>query len=219
MSNNPVILSKQLARIKAAFAKDNRNPVVVQSELRLESALSATATQFNFNMSKTTSGFNTEVKLDLNDMFFVTEINVQVAAPSSATASDFRLFNYGNRAVFSAANTFASIEGLYANGVLNVSKDQVLYLQQWALRKHYHVPIWQDSLTTGFTTTGSTAPNGTDAYDGACDGFYPVVPGINFSGKDNVNISISVPTNLTAVVANSRIVMTLRGFKAFNASL
>jgi hypothetical protein len=216
--SNPVILAKQLARIRAAYASEGRKPVIVPGELRLESALSASSTSFRFFHSVTQAGFNTEIKLDLNDVFFVSEINVQVAAPASATDTAFRLFNYGNSVEFSTANARTSINGLYNNGVLNITKDQVLYLQNWMLKKHYKSPIWQDNLTTGFTTTGATVPNGQDATDGATDGFYPLVPSINFSGRDNLNISINVATSLAAIQANSRLVLTFRGFKAIQAA-
>jgi hypothetical protein len=215
---NSALLAREYAKIKQTYAKQGRNAVIVFSEIRMEAALSASANVFSFNTQKSQSGFNTEVRLDQNDVFSAFGIGIFVAKPSSSTDSGYRLFTYGNRSVFSNTNTGSSIDGLYANGKLNISKDQVQYIQDWQLSKHYKVPFTQDNQNFGFTASGATLPNSLDSVDWQNDGFFPLVPSISFTGKDNMNININVPVNLTAVETNSRIVMILRGFKAYNAA-
>lgn len=228
--SNPAVLAKQLAKIKAAYARQTgpngqpRNPVIVQSELRMEALMSTSATSFRFfpglsGGANNGNPFATEIRLDLNDVFFVNEINLQVAAPSGASDGAYRLYNYAPASVFNTSGAAAAISGVYTNGVLNINKDQVLYVQNWQLRKHLKAPIIQDGLTFGFTTTGGTAPNGVDSLDGSLDGFYPLLPGINFSGKDNVQININIPSAMAAIQnANARFVLTFRGYKAFQAA-
>ena len=197
-----------------------RKPVIVQSNLRLESALGATQL-FPFFTQKgqgAASPFNTENRLDINDGFTIVEMGLFICKPSSSTATNFKLYSYPNATVFSTSNTASSLDGLYNNGVLNISKSQVKYLQNWDLLKHRRVPIWQDGLTTGYTTSGATVPNGLDSIDGSNDTFVPVTPFISFTGRDNMDINITCPGALAAAETNSRLVLILRGFVAYNVA-
>ncbi len=215
---NSIILRNEIETVKAAYAAKGRNPVIVPAEIRMEALLATGVNKFTFQPNKQGTPFNTEIRLDQMDEFSVTEIGVFVAKPSSSTDSSYRLFTYGNEVVFSGTNTGEAIEGLYANGVLNILKDQVQYLQNYMLRKFYKVPEIQDGLTFGYTTSGAALPNGKDSTDGSEDGFYPLVPFVTFNGQDNVDINITTPSALAAIETNSRLVVVLRGYKAYNAA-
>lgn len=211
---------KQLALVKAQYeAKGNKMPVIVDAAIRLECAMAANQQQFTFNVgvgSGTT--FNTEQRLALNDGFSIFEIGIFVADPSSATDTTFKLFTYPNASQFATSNVASSLNGFYNNGVLNISKDQVNYLDNYPVLNHRFVPVVQDGLTGGYTTSGATAPNGLDSFDGKDDGFAPLASYINITGRDTLNINISLPAGLAAVETYQRAVLVLRGYKAYNVA-
>jgi len=218
---NWAIRRKQLGLVKAAYAAQGRTPVIVDASLRLECAMSANQQQFQFNAG-TGQGtvFNTETRLDLNDGFSIFGIAIYVAKPASSTSTIFKLYSYPNAGVFSGTNTATSLDGFYNQGKLNISKDQVNYLENYPVLNHRFVQIIQDGFTTGFITavTTGTNPNAVDSFDGTKDGYSPLASNINITGRDSLNINISLPAGLAAVESNQRCVMVLRGFKAYNVA-
>jgi hypothetical protein len=128
------------------------------------------------------------------------------------------LYTYPNAGVFSTTNVKESLDGFYNNGTLNIQKDQVNYLQNFPLLFNRYVPEIQDGLGFGYTTTGATAPNGLDAFDGNEDGFTPLAAYINITGRDSLNVNIQIPTGLTAVETNQRAVLIFKGYKAYNVA-
>lgn len=215
---------KQLALVKAQYEaqkiqKGLPMPVIVDSAIRLESAMAANQQQFIFNIAPGSgTTYNTEQRLALNDGFSIFEIGVFVTKPASSTSTIFKLYSYPNASVFSTSNVASSLDGFYNNGVLNISKDQVNYLQNYPLSNHRFVPVVQDGLTGGYTTSGATAPNGLDSFDGKDDAFAPLAQYINITGRDSLNINITLPAGLAAVETNQRVVLIMRGYKAYNVS-
>lgn len=210
---------KQLSLIKAAYAAQGRKPVIVDASLRLETAMAANQQQFNF-YAGTGQGsvFNTEVRLDLNDGFSIFEIGLFVAKPASTTSTIFKLYSYPNASVFSTSNVATSLDGFYNQGKLNISKDQVNYLENYPTLNCRFVQQTQEGLTFGYTTSGATLPNGLDNFDGNNDGYTSLAAPINITGRDSLNINISIPAGLTAVETYQRAVLVFRGFKAYNVA-
>jgi hypothetical protein len=211
---------KQLALVKEQYASNGRKPIIVDSIIRAEVSMSANQQNFVFNLGETNGGttFNTETRLALNDGFSIFEVGVFVAKPSSGTASNFKLYTYPNAGVFSTSNVASSLDGFFNNGSLNVQKDQVNYLQNFPLLFNRFVPEVQDGLTYGYTTTGATAPNGLDSFDGNEDGFTPLAAYINITGRDSLNVNIQIPTGLAAVETNQRAILIFKGYKAYNVA-
>lgn len=192
---------------------------LTQSQLRSEAAMSASVTRFHMpiliNDSQNGNAFNTEKRLQLQDVFIVSAIALAVAKPASATDGMFDLFTYGNSTVFSAANTAASVKGAYANGNLSmiVDNDQVLpYLPTNLL---YRAPITQQGANVGYTTSGV---NLTDSRDGSNDGIFQIEPNFILSGNAQIDVSLNLPAALTAVETNSRFVLLFYGLLAQNCS-
>lgn len=192
---------------------------LTQSQLRSEAAMSASVTRFHMpiliNDSQNGNAFNTEKRLQLQDVFIVSAIALAVAKPASATDGMFDLFTYGNSTVFSASNTAASVKGAYANGNLSmiVDNDQVLpYLPTNLL---YRAPITQQGANVGYTTSGV---NLTDSRDGSNDGIFQIEPNFILSGNAQIDVSLNLPAALTAVETNSRFVLLFYGLLAQNCS-
>lgn len=211
---------KQLALVKELYATNGRKPVIVDAAIRMECTMSANQQSFVFNAGTTDGGttFNTENRLALNDGFSIFEIGLFVAKPASSTATNFKLYSYPNASVFNTSNVASSIDGFYNNGSLNISKDQVNYLQNYPTYLMRFVPEVQDGLTFGYTTSGATAPNGLDNVNGLLNGFNPLAAFINISGRDTLNINITLPAGLSAVENNQRAVLIFKGYKAYNVA-
>lgn len=192
---------------------------LTQSQLRSEAAMSASVTRFHMpiliNDSQNGNAYNTEKRLQLQDVFIVSAIALAVAKPASATDGMYDLFTYGNSSVFSASNTAASVKGAYANGNLSmiVDNDQVLpYLPTNLL---YRAPITQQGANVGYTTSGV---NLTDSRDGSNDGIFQIEPNFILSGNAQIDVSLNLPAALTAVETNSRFVLLFYGLLAQNCS-
>ncbi len=209
---------KQLALVKAQYEAAQRKPVIVDAAIRMEATMAANQQSFIFYPGQGGTPTNTEQRLSLNDGFSIFEIGVFVAKPASATSTIFKLYSYPNAAVFSTSNVATSLDGFYNNGVLNISKDQVNYLENYPLLNHRFVPEVQDGLTFGYTTSGATAPNGVDSFNGLSNGFAPLASYINITGRDTLNVNIQLPAGLAAVESNQRVVLIFRGYKAYNVA-
>ena len=209
---------KQLALVKAQYEAAGRKPVIVDAAIRMEATMAANQQSFNFYPGQGGTPTNTEQRLSLNDGFSIFEVGIFVAKPASATSTIFKLYSYPNASVFSTANAATSIDGLYNNGVLNISKDQVNYLENYPLLNHRFVPEVQDGLTFGYTTSGATVPNGVDSFNGLNDGFAPLASYINITGRDTLSVNVQLAAGLAAVESNQRLVLFFRGYKAYNVA-
>jgi hypothetical protein len=128
------------------------------------------------------------------------------------------LFSYPNATQFATSNVAASLNGFYNNGVLNISKDQVNYLENYPLLNHRYVPEMQDNLTFGYTTASATVQNGLDSFNGLSDGYAPLASFINITGRDTLTVNIQLPAGLQAVETYQRVVLVFRGYKAYNVA-
>jgi hypothetical protein len=209
---------KQLALIKAQYEAAGRKPVIVDAAVRMEATMAANQQSFTFYPGQGGTPTNTEQRLSLNDGFSIFEIGVFVADLASSTDTQYKLFSYPNAAQFATSNVVNSLNGFYNNGVLNISKDQVNYLENYPLYNHRYVPEVQDGLTYGYTTTGATSPNGVDSFNGLSDGFAPLASFINITGRDTLTVNIQLPAGLQAVETNQRVVLVFRGYKAYNVA-
>jgi hypothetical protein len=209
---------KQLALIKAQYEAAGRKPVIVDAAVRMEATMAANQQSFTFYPGQGGTPTNTEQRLSLNDGFSIFEIGVFVADPASATDTQYKLFSYPNATQFATSNVANSLNGFYNNGVLNISKDQVNYLENYPLYNHRYVPEVQDSLTFGYTTSGATAPSGVDSFNGLSDGFAPLASFINITGRDTLTVNIQLPAGLQAVETYQRVILIFRGYKAYNVA-
>jgi len=192
---------------------------IVQHTLRSEVALNITSTQFTIPVTVQNNGagaqFPTENRLALNDIFVCVDFNVSVAKPSSATDTEFRLYNYGSQSVFTSSNTATSINAMYNKGYIQWINKQKVVAPHWDLMKHFYVPNQQGQSAPYYAA--NTVPY-VDEYNGAVDGFYPTSPNWVFNGAGNINMQLVLPTNLVAVETYERLVVQYRGFLIQNAS-
>ena len=184
---------------------------LTQSFIRLEQPMVAGNTLYTFPLLVNQgSVFNTEQRLNLQDSFVISEIGMFVAGPTSATDTTFKLFAYPNFLVFTApANV--NLQTLY-NGKLNISVNNNTILPAWDLQRHWVTTQVQQNAALAAAVFA-------DQYSGKEDGYYPCEPNIVLVGSKNYQITIQLPAGIATVIANSRIVLNLRGILAQNSTV
>lgn len=182
--------------------------VLSQSFLRTEVSLNTTSTLYQFpvlvndNFVPVT---NTSRLLQLQDAFYVSELALLFAAPSSATDTTFPLVTYPNATQFPGANEADSLYSFY-NGVMTLTVNNRVILPNWDLYRHYWVGQTQEAAPI------------LDQNDGSASGFVPVEPGLVLVGSKQNQLQVQLPAALAAVTANSRAVLIFRGHLAQNVT-
>lgn len=192
--------------------------VLSQSTLRFESALSTTSATYKFdvlvNESLNGTTFVNQIKLNLQDAFVVSEVGFFIANPSSATATDYRLFTYDNGIIFTPAANAQGVRTIY-NGSLNLAVNQRTIVSDWDISRHYRVPVQQQATNAYYATTG---PAFQDSNDNSSDGFYPCEPNWVIVGSKKNDLTLQLPAAPASVLASSRVIVILRGILAQNVT-
>ena len=208
-------------KAKAILASKGVNTnaaILSQSFLRTELQATTTTTNYQFGLLVNqnpmgTTPFNTEQRLNINDVFVCNRIGIFVAKPSSSTDTTFSLDTYPVPSIYSTANTASSLNTLYYNGKLSLTLDNRNIVTAWDVRRHLVIPETQSNTPP---TGGVAAKDQKYLCD---DGFYPIEPIWFISGTSNVNLNITLPAALTAVESNERIVVILDGFLSQNSTV
>lgn len=183
---------------------------LTQSTYRFEQPLVAGNTQYQFPVLVNEAVFsNTEKRLKQQDSAIVNSLAMFVALPASATDAAFQLYSYPNAFIFGA--NAAPLNALY-NGNLSLAVNNDILVPNWDLFKHYHVPETQQ-------TAALAAASPMDELNGAEDCFYPVEPNLVLIGSKNNVINLTLPAGISAVAANSRIVLIARCITAQNSTV
>ena len=191
--------------------------VLSQSYLRTEVAMNTNSTLYQFPVL-VNDNFNglvtsTSRLLNLQDAFYVSQIGVFVAAPSSGTDTTFPLATYPNLSQFTAPQADA-LNTLY-NGFISLIVNNRQILPAWSVDRHYFAPQQQETTDADYTTSGI---NYVDQRDGSNSAYYPVEPGLVLVGSKQNTLQLQLPAALAAVAANSRIIIQFLGHLAQNVT-
>lgn len=205
------------------------NVRLTQSTLYLSKAISTSSTTYNFDVLETQNSTlqNNEIRLNLNDEFIITSLGVYVEAsladPMSGTVYGTKLFSY---APYQLNSTFAGLAPLY-NGNLQISVNNVVYLDKFDTGRSNFVPLTQDGPASA-TTTILNSSLGSNNY--AKDGMVDIEPMLTLSGAKKNTITLSLPqaiskpnvtiaTNSGSVqITATRVVLIARGLNAQNGA-
>lgn len=197
------------------------NAVLSQSYLRLETGLVAGNTQYKFdilvNENTQTTNYNTQLKLNLQDSFIVSQIGFFLATPSSSTDASYRLMTYPNKTALSTANSATSANTLY-NGYMSLTINQRTIIPNWDLYKHLDVPSTQQNMITGSFVASPLGTLADDENNAGDYGFFPCEPNIVLVGSKKNELSVTLPAGLAAIHPNSRLVCIFRGILAQNTT-
>jgi hypothetical protein len=191
--------------------------VLSQGFLRLEVALSTTKTLYQFSILQndtTNTATNTEVRLQLQDAFYVSGMGLYFAKPSSSTDTSFQLCTYPNASIFSTANTASSLYNWY-NSSLSLTCNNRQIVPNYPLYAHYDVPQQQTTANADYTTS---AINYKDQQKGTFSAVAPIEPGWVLVGSKNNVLQVTLPQSMTAVETNSRAVIIFYGHLAQNVT-
>ena len=196
----------------AGFSIDTA--VLSQSYLRSEVALVTGRTQYQFPILINDNSqpiTNTSQLLNLQDAFYVSQLFIGFAKPASATSSEFKLNTYPDTSVFNSANTAESLYSFY-NGSLQLTVNNRQIVSAYNVSRHLFV-----GQTQG-TTNAVPALSTIAQQDGSTSGFYPIEPGLVLVGSKQNVLTVNIPQGLTAVEANSRVVIIFSGHLAQNVT-
>lgn len=196
----------------AGFSIDTA--VLSQSYLRSEVALVTGRTQYQFPILINDNSqpiTNTSQLLNLQDAFYVSQLFIGFAKPASATSSEFKLNTYPDTSVFTSANTAESLYSFY-NGSLQLTVNNRQIVSAYNVSRHLFV-----GQTQG-TTNAVPALSTIAQQDGSTSGFYPIEPGLVLVGSKQNVLTVNIPQGLTAVEANSRVVIIFSGHLAQNVT-
>lgn len=191
--------------------------VLSQSYIRSEVAMNTNSTLYQFPVL-VNDNFNglvtsTSRLLNLQDAFYVSQVGVFVAAPSSSTDTTFPLCTYPNTTQFTTGQADA-LNTLY-NGSLSLIVNNRQIVPAWSIDRHYFAPQQQQTTDADYTTSGI---NYVDQRDGSNFGYYPVEPGWVLVGSKQNTLQIQLPAALSSVAANSRIIIQFLGHLAQNVT-
>jgi hypothetical protein len=190
--------------------------VLSQSFLRTEVTLNTNSTLYQFpvlvndNFVPVT---NTSKLLNLQDAFYVSELALVFAAPSSATDTTFPLVTYPNTTQFSTAQ--ADALNTFYNGIMTLTVNNRQIVPAWDLNRHYYAPQQQQTTDADYTTS---TINYVDQRDGSTSAFVPVEPGLVLVGSKQNQLQVQLPAALASVAANSRAILIFRGHLAQNVT-
>jgi len=214
--------------VKTLAAKGLKANRVSQSTLILQQPITAGATTYNFPcLQNEAPVLPEETRLALQDMFFVTAIGVCFSAVVTngvvANARDL----FFSPPVQSSALAIPLLN-LY-RGRLSYQMDNVTYLSNWDLDRHY---AKGQAQLLGVAGVNGIAHSMDERY-GSTSGIFPVDPGLVINGNSKVNFTINLINNALAPVAAipfltgqaepltinfDRICLVVRGFLGQNSS-
>jgi len=195
---------------------DVSQAVLTQSYVRSEVAISASVTNYRLPIVVTDNSstiFNTERRVNLQDVHVVSSLFIGLAAPTSSTDAAFRVLSYPSTETneFTTAQADAAL-ALY-NGFLSIQVNNQNVLPAYDILRSYYVPQTQGGVGV---TAQTVFP--VDQWDASDNGFYPIEPNLLLNGGANIVASIVLPAAIATVKANSRIVAIFRSILCQNVT-
>lgn len=214
-------LRQAYATIKNAYKAKQRNPVTTASDLRSLVPVVTGKTQYSFPIivGDDPNNYPEAILLNRADAFTAIEMGIFIGAKSSTSDTAYDWYSYPNATIFTASGAATAFKTLFNNAFINAAINNVQYLQNYSVSRLRKAPVVQTGLTYGYTTSGATAPNGVDAFNGQVDGFYPLVPTLQLSGTSKIDITLNLSGGLTQATSGSYVIcLAARGFLSLGAS-
>jgi hypothetical protein len=194
----------------ASQGYDVSQAVLTQSYVRSEVAMSATAATYQLPIVTNSSlpTFNTARPVQLQDVHVVSELGIFVASPNSSTATNYSLYSYANKTAFTSATALA-LTTLW-NGYFSLTVNNQAVVPAIDCYRSYFVPQQQQNTNFNVASPTSPAQFAIDQNDGNSFGFTAIEPNILLNGAANIQAQIVLPSAISSVDANNRIVVIFR---------
>lgn len=203
--------AKRTLRNAGLSEADIENAVLSPSELRLEQLLNTTQNVYQFPILDNASGAAairpTEKRLTQQDAFICNNIGIYLTKAASATDTAFALETYPNSVTFTTGGAVPAPLNTFYNGRLNITINKSQIIVDYPIMNFYQVPQTQ---RTGATNTPATQ------FDPAQVGLWQ--PTVNFIGSKGNIITITLPSNISAIDANTYAIIKFQGILAQNVT-
>jgi len=197
------------------YGIDAESAKLTQSFLRMEVIVNSTTTNYqlgviNGDMVNGKPQRQTERRLNQQDVFFVSSLQVLIGVASSETATNFDLVSWNSPLVFTTTNADTALNNFY-NGIINLTVNGNVIAPAWDLLKHKNVPQTQ--------LTGATnSPKDERHYKEAA--VCAVEPNWVLQGNQNNLLTIQLPGAIDTLQASATTVIAViaRGVLAQNVT-
>lgn len=184
---------------------------LTQSTYRFEQPLVANQNSYLFPVLVNQQVFaNTETRLLQQDSAVVYSVGLFLGLPASAVDTAFPLLTY-NSPFLVGANAQAYFT-LWNGSNLKITVNNDVLVPNWDVWKHYYAGETQQTAALG-------AGSPEDENRGSWDGFYPMEPNVVLIGSKNNVIQLNLAAGITAVNANSRVILVVRAITAQNSTV
>ena len=206
------------------------NVRLTQSSLFLTKDINSQTGTYNFDVLETQTQTlqPDEIRLNINDEFIITSLGMYLVAEVSyqpleqpiKTAT--KLLTY---APFENKANVIGVQDFYA-GQLQISVNNIVYLDKYDVRKHEFVPRTQ--FANFLTPNGATLPSN----DYSKNAMFPMEPLLTLSGAKKNQITLTLPKAISAqswsfgtddgtsvIVDITRVGILMRGLNAQNGSV
>lgn len=205
---------------KRALVRAGVNPqtaILSQSYLRLEAVASTSVTNYQFGVlvndaPQGRSQRATENRLNLQDAFYCSQIQIFTGLATSATDTAFSLDSWPNPFKYTTAGAADALNNLY-NGYLSLTVNNRVITPSWDILRHLDVPQTQQNAAAASGVN-------TDQFSGIMTASATVEPNFVLIGSKNNNLTINLPGAIGTLQAGSTtiIAIVMRGVLAQNVT-
>lgn len=208
------------------------NVRLTQSTLIISKPILPTTATYQFDVleTQTSTLVGDEIRLNLNDEFVITTMGIYLEAEVSIT--DGTRVTTGGRTLFTYVPVenkadLISLNDVY-NGALQISVNNIVYLDKWDTKKHECRPRTQYANASAATTILQATQASSEFSKNA---MFPVEPLLTLSGAKKNTITLTLPNAVTAQTFNlvtdnasvvtyniNRIALVMRGLNAQNGA-
>lgn len=216
--NARLVYRNALTKMRQAGVNPN-TAILSQSYLRFEVTASTSKTNYQFGVlvNDAPSGATqtpTELRLNLQDAFYTSSVQVFTALATTSTSTDFSLDSYPNPRKYSTAGASQALYNLY-NGYLSLTVNNRVITPSWDLQRHLEINQTQQ------TTTPVAAGIPLDEFSGYTSTSCPVEPNWVLIGSKNNQLQLTLPSAISTLQATvtTKLVVILRGVLAQNVTV
>ena len=213
--NRRVFLDAQATMQKLGL--NVKDAVLSQSYLRFETLAATNTTNYNFGILVNDSSGNgqpvraTESRLQLQDAFYIAQIQVLIGLADSNTSTNFPVYAWNNPAIFTTSGAAPALNNFY-NGYLKLTVNNKVITPGWDLLRHKTVNQTQFTAATNSPL---------DQFNGGLEASFPSEPNWCLIGSKNNSLQAILPAAIDTLQASKTTVLTviMRGVLAQNVTV
>lgn len=215
---NARLVYRNAKRSMIAAGVDPSKAILSQSFLRLERVANTSTTNYQFGVLLNDSPQGAAVRpneqrLQLQDAFFCSSVQVFYSLASSATATDYAPITWPNPFKLTTVGAAAAMQNFY-NGTMQLTVNNRTIVTSWDLLRHLEIPQTQQNAAAG---SGVNSDQLTGGYSTS----FVCEPNWVLIGSKNNQLQIQLPAAVSVLQASVTTVFTvlMRGVLAQNCTV